>query len=817
RAGAALRVALERRSVFEREVGELDGTAERLRRERAELEVERARLKARAESLLDREHERELLESGAREVLAGLDDGSGPELAGKLAGLFADHLRTSARAARALDAVLGDRAQALVVSESADARNIVCWLKERKAGQVRLVTPGGFGPVAGSPPLSGKLFERDGVEGRLRDLVEASDGFAALGDLLLGDVVLVRDVECALVLVGEYPALRFVTPEGDLVEAGGIVGGHREVAQGPIGRRSHAAELETEAGRIDAELARREGELAGVGEERERRRVEIEALDEELERERRAETEASAGLEAARARLVDLEEARQLVENEREGIAADEARLLDELGETRAKLVDAERSFAEQNEKLRAAEERRRELEGERERQTHAESHVRVESTRLVEKLEADARRLVDLELACAELTSELERARRLTRECRSSAAAGAEQAENLAESRGGLLERRGELEALVTEMRARERAGRAAIDELRRQSEGATHELEELMGEVSELRLERQKQELARDEVQRRAQEDFGLMPYELFEGFRPEDALSGERGEAALDALAESVGELKAQMDKLGPVNLDAVEELGGVSERLGFLTTQRDDLQNARRTLERTLATINAESERLFLEAFEQIRGHFHTIFRQLFGGGRADIALAEGAAVLEAGIEIVARPPGREPLPISLLSGGQRALTAIALLFAVFRSRPSPFCVLDEVDAALDDANIGRFLSLLDTFRVDTQFIIVTHNKGTMSACELLYGITMAVRGVSRVVSVELAEVDDFVPEASGTATPSRASAEATLEAPPRAGADPPAQTDPAAEPKRDEGLPVRLVPRPDSRRVGTTSA
>src|SRR5262249_2534467 len=156
--------------------------------------------------------------------------------------------------------------------------------------------------------------------------------------------------------------------------------------------------------------------------------------------------------------------------------------------------------------------------------------------------------------------------------------------------------------------------------------------------------------------------------------------------------------------------------------------------------------------------FLEVFEQIRGHFRTLFRQLFGGGKADITLLEGAGVLDAGIEILARPPGREVLPISLLSGGQRTMTALGILFAVFRAQPSPFCILDEVDAALDDANIGRFLSLLQDSLDETQFVVVTHNKGTMAACRMLYGVTMAVRGVSHVVSVELSQVDEIVPTA-----------------------------------------------------------
>ncbi|MCL4147495.1 UNVERIFIED_CONTAM: hypothetical protein GTU68_043991 [Idotea baltica] len=205
-----------------------------------------------------------------------------------------------------------------------------------------------------------------------------------------------------------------------------------------------------------------------------------------------------------------------------------------------------------------------------------------------------------------------------------------------------------------------------------------------------------------------------------------------------------------------------MEALGELEEVGGRLEFLESQVGDLTQSRRVLNDTLKKIEEESERLFVKTFDEVRTNFQRIFRQLFGGGKADVKLAEGEPVLEAGVEITARPPGREMLPIGLLSGGQRTMTALALLFAVFEARPSPFCVLDEVDAALDDANVQRFLVMLDQFRKSTQFVVVTHNKGTMARCEGLYGVTMQTKGVSRQVSVQLDEVDEFVPDIQGKA-------------------------------------------------------
>ncbi len=173
----------------------------------------------------------------------------------------------------------------------------------------------------------------------------------------------------------------------------------------------------------------------------------------------------------------------------------------------------------------------------------------------------------------------------------------------------------------------------------------------------------------------------------------------------------------------------------------------------MTGAKNSLEQIIGKIDADSRRLFIETLETVREHFQTLFRKLFGGGQADIVLDEGVDILESGIEIVARPPGKEPRSISLLSGGEKTLTCVALLLAIFRSRPSPFCVLDEVDAALDEANIERFLAVLHEFLAWTQFIVVTHSKKTMVGAETLYGITMQESGVSKRVSVRFDDVSD----------------------------------------------------------------
>ena len=187
--------------------------------------------------------------------------------------------------------------------------------------------------------------------------------------------------------------------------------------------------------------------------------------------------------------------------------------------------------------------------------------------------------------------------------------------------------------------------------------------------------------------------------------------------------------------------------------LERRFEKLSGQYRDLVDAKASLERITQRINTDSRQLFLTTVETVRGHFQELFRRLFGGGEADIVVDETEDVLESGIEIVARPPGKEACSISLLSGGEKTLTCVALLLAVFRSKPSPFCILDEVDAALDEANIGRFTAVLKEFLSFTQFIVITHSKKTMSGADTLYGVTMEESGVSKRVSVRFEDVSE----------------------------------------------------------------
>ena len=228
--------------------------------------------------------------------------------------------------------------------------------------------------------------------------------------------------------------------------------------------------------------------------------------------------------------------------------------------------------------------------------------------------------------------------------------------------------------------------------------------------------------------------------------------DTESGEVVEAAepdWGFIEGSVKEMRRKLDSMGPVNLDAIQEFEETEERLQFLHEQHTDLTNSKEELLRVLAKINAESRKQFAETFQKVRENFKLMFRELFGeSGKADLILLDEEDPLESGIDIIAKPPGKKLQTISLLSGGERSMTAVALLFAIYMVKPSPFCILDELDAPLDEANIARFVKMLDRFTGQSQFVIITHSKRTMNRADVMYGVTMEEFGVSKPVGMKL---------------------------------------------------------------------
>jgi chromosome segregation protein len=285
------------------------------------------------------------------------------------------------------------------------------------------------------------------------------------------------------------------------------------------------------------------------------------------------------------------------------------------------------------------------------------------------------------------------------------------------------------------------ERVGtlRAEFTTIASSIEGQQGQVEGLARQEHELSLAKNELSVRLETLIEHTQEELGINLVENFAVYEPKSM--------DWDAVATEINELKGKISRLGNVNLDAINEQSALEERQKFLTAQLLDITEAKLQLEELIGKINEDSRLRFAETFATVRNEFQDMFRKLFGGGKADIVLENPEDILESGIEILAKPPGKELQSITLLSGGEKTMTAVALVMSIFKSKPSPFCILDEVDAALDESNTSRFASIIEEFLHFSQFIVITHNKRTMSVANVLYGVTMQEQGVSKRVAVK----------------------------------------------------------------------
>jgi chromosome segregation protein len=282
----------------------------------------------------------------------------------------------------------------------------------------------------------------------------------------------------------------------------------------------------------------------------------------------------------------------------------------------------------------------------------------------------------------------------------------------------------------------------RGALIQAEQTARQARNLLEAAREATRERELEMARAEADSEHMSQECRDEFGCLPAELSAG------LSDEDRQVDAESVRAEMTRLEGIRERIGPVNMMAIDQFSEEEERQVHLRSQQKDLEESIRSLRVTIQKIDRTSRERFLAALEAIRGDFTRIFQELFGGGVADVELQDPDNVLESGIDIIAQPPGKRTRNINLLSGGEKALSAIALLFAIFKYRPSPFCLLDEADAALDEANVERFTRLLRSYGGDTQFILITHNRRSMEVADMMYGVTMEEPGVSQTVSLEL---------------------------------------------------------------------
>ncbi|MGA1128816.1 MAG: hypothetical protein ACO3XN_01950, partial [Chthoniobacterales bacterium] len=780
------------RAEAEVERGELE--RQRVEQQMGEAQRNLAQIQSRLEVLEQLNLEGEGVAPGAQAVLRGLDrpDHFKPAVRGMLGSL----LRVESGFLPAIEAALGSRGDAIVITDKTSAREILESLYEHKLGRASVVTPNGnHFPETGPAPEGSLGWAADRVRCESDDLQRLVRG-------VLYGVALATNLDHATELRGRFPSTAFATQHGELIDTAGIVTGGRagEGATSALQRRDEIVSLGQRLGVLQAELARHEQTRLGVLSGRDGQKEALEAARADV----RQKQNDLAGLRANHSLLEkELQEGESRsggLQREQERAAHDLEAAKQKAQELRDRVATCRQQVEEANARSTAAIEAAQREAGEQEAAAEQFNELRVQlaaARQLEESLQAQRApmlsRIEELEETVRQREQEKSGAEgRITSVEEQTVALGKE----AASLQGELDDRQTGLDGLQKE-RLGLQAEVQTADEGLRQKRREHAEMQDQKGrfevQAAELRL---KAENLADDIRRRHHVELGevkLDSYALHCAVRDhrkrrktkgaeveavegaEAAESPEAGEAvaveaeaeAVDATGESaaegieaeldwneieayVTELRDKLDSMGPVNIDAIQEFDDLLDRQKFLDEQFTDLTNSKEELLEVIKKINTTTTTLFAETFGKIRDNFRETFKELFGGGKADLALMNEEDPLESGIEITAKPPGKQLQSVSLLSGGERTMTAVALLFAIYMVKPSPFCILDEMDAPLDESNINRFLAMLDRFVRQSQFLVITHNKRTISRADVLYGVTMEEQGVSKLVSVKFTD-------------------------------------------------------------------
>jgi chromosome segregation protein len=745
----------------------LAGTEKKL----VEIERALAEKESRLEILRQLDQEGEGLAQGSQAVLKGLDSPSRIQPA--LAGALASNLNVEPEYIAAIEAALGQNVQAIVLQDGDLAPEIMATLKEKKLGPAALAIP----KFSSSSARTDATLPRSAIAWAI-EKVKAPDSLASLVSRLLHNVTIFRSLDEALAFKKTGTDLAAATLSGEFVSSEGVVfGGSRDAsADSVLERKARISALSAEHSRIcqgrDALL--RERDDASTQLEKKRRDFE----------EIRAQHEI-AGREqsASENKILFLERESHEVEQKIENLRSEQSTLAQQIEAADERITKLEQELTAERAQLESRQAQQGAIEAAREKAAASEEETSHQLNELRFALATERQRYENLVAQRQPMTD---------RETELSDMIAARQAEianfeNRLESQADESKnaeaaiqkqtaQRAELEATVATFASRRTECLSTTNEMETHLRALRNSLSDLHDsrskhQVRDTQLQLQIDNLA-EHISRRYQLDLresapdqvafektlraqlkrrgGSSAPSLDTGISGEATATAEATDVDLSQIdvQKLIGELTAQLDNMGPVNLDAVHEYDELEERYRFLEGQNNDLTASRRELLDVIAQINSTTKKLFAETFTQVRGNFRDIFAELFGGGRADLSLLDENDPLNCGIEISAKPPGKQLQSISLLSGGERAMTAVALLFAIYMVRPSPFCILDEVDAPLDEGNINCFIRVLERFVAQSQFIIMTHNKRTIAKADVLYGVTMEERGVSKLVGMKL---------------------------------------------------------------------
>ncbi|MEL6107501.1 MAG: chromosome segregation protein SMC [Planctomycetota bacterium] len=735
----------------EAELSEADHEAEKHRHELEHRNQETASLRAQLEGvrqrylvLEDLQRRQEGLSGGVRELLEQLDGSSG-RYAESVDGIVADRVTADVEIAPMIDAALGATSQYLI-ADGSDLVEAIRTGELETAGRVGIIRV----DLLPEPPTENRirLEGLQGVIGRADQAITFAEDQTKLISYLLSTTWLVEDLDVAhqvRKLGGR--GQRFVTRNGEVMDSEGtVVVGPAQAASGLVSRKSELVAASDQIDELNAEVSENDERLSELAQLVDSQTRELDRMEKThrglLTKFATAEADARHADERLRECRVNFEEVQQ------------------ESNQTDSTLALARTDANRLTEQLRVGRQHIETLESESAdiEETLSETQQALQSAiSAVTTISVDVARVEQKHESLAAAIEQQRRDQSQREEAVADAKAGADTGKvRLAELGQRIVATAAELVTAEEEQVANNEklsALAAEADAVRESNRETIQASEDAIKKASEANERVHSVTSRRDSSRHRLTTlvERMLEDYQIdLHHDEPPEVLEPIEDRGAMDA---EINRLRDQVQRTSNVNMEALAELEGLQERFDLLDGQYQDLSAAKESLHRIIGRINADSRRLFMDTLEAIRQNFQRLYRKSFGGGHADLVLEEGEDPLEAGVEILATPPGKPSFSNSLLSGGEKALTAVALLMSIFQYRPSPFCVLDEVDAPFDEANIGRFVTVLNEFLDQSKFVVVTHSKKTMTAATTLYGVTMQESGVSKRVSIRFEDVSD----------------------------------------------------------------
>jgi len=725
------------------EIVELDESLDEMVTKLAETKQTRSALSGELKILRDMEQRREGLGTAVKNILNKRKESGGGKY-GYVECMLADAVSADVAYADAVEAALEGRTDALIVQDSGQLsgdRDDLCKLE----GRVEFICLDRVSPFWDVSDLSGI----QGIRGRLAEFVKCRSEYSALVWDMLGKTVVVDSIEDGFKVIHHLGyGYDVVTIKGEMLSSKGFVKlGPVGKSMGLISRKSRLGQMESTIGRVEQQITEMEQMISQKRYERKHLSNLSKELRTSIYEANTEKTQIKSRTDVLDSNISRLKEEQPLIASEIEQLAMQIKESVQKEYNSKQKLDELEAVNSEHESRITKLEEEFDQKKSQQQAIIDELTEHKISLgqateqqrslTQAIESLETQIRSNISAvksakteAATCAEQSLDAEREILRSESVVSQLYVDKEQAGNISR------DFHNELESLLDRQKQ--------VEQAVRQKRSQSSDLER---HINQLRVELGQLEVKQQGLVERVSDELGLDLAASYASYEE----SGEPMD--WEAVRAEISELRSKIERLGNVNLDAIDQQESLEHRNEFLSSQIEDLTKSKNQLGQLINKLNKQSREKFAETFEQVRLHFQELFRKLFGGGKADILLEDAEDILEAGIEIVARPPGKETRSISLLSGGEKTMTAIALLFAIFKSKPSPYCLLDEVDAALDEANNERFNLIIKEFQKNSQFIIITHSKRTMSIMDQLYGVTMQIRGVSKKISVKFDEYEE----------------------------------------------------------------